>query len=236
MQSKSIIRKAASFVLMAFCITTVMACNANSALAAKKKSSGRKSKPTAVFDLNRFIEAHRSDDRNTIHEQLVALKGDFKRTYSLGDGEISNVTLLMLACLFVADVNSLDAIGTLLDNNPELLNVRDSLGQTAIFYALQNEFNCVRPFEILLSYPNIQVNIASNSGVTPIQMLVRYWGRAYGDETNAINEMVKKGANLIYEGGGMPSAIQIMIDNQDPNAQIFLPVAQRQYQNSQGRR
>ncbi len=81
MQSKSIIRKAASFVLMAFCIATVIGCNADSAFAAKKKSSGRKSKPTAVFDLNRFIEAHRSDDRYTIHEQLVALKGDFKRTY-----------------------------------------------------------------------------------------------------------------------------------------------------------
>ena len=200
----------------------------NDAIAFKKKSSSRKSSTSSTFDLNKFIQAHRSNDRNTIHHQLVALRGDFKRTYSVGG--TSNMNLLMLACLFAADEDSLDAIGTLLANNPELVNMRDSAGQTAIFYSLQNEFNCVRPFEMLLAEPNIQVNIASNSGLTPIQMLVGYWGKAYDDEKNAIDKMAQKGANLIYEGGGMPSAIQIMINNQDQNAQIFLPLARHQYQ------
>lgn len=234
MLSKSNMFKLASFVLMVFCVVAVTGCYTNVALAAKKKSSSQKSRQSATFDLSKFIQAHRSNDRNTIHQQLVALKGDFERTYTLQG--TSNINLLMLACLFASDENALDAIGTLLSNNPELVNMRDSAGQTAIFYSLQNEFNCVRPFEMLLATPNIHVNIASNSGLTPIQMLVGYWGRAYGDEKNAIDKMVRKGANLIYEGGGMPSAIQIMINKQDPNAQIFLPVAQRQYQNSQGRR
>ena len=213
-------------------IALLFALPLDATAASKKKSSSKKSsQPSVQFDVNKFIQAHRNNDRNKIHQQLVALKGDFKRTFTIAG--TSNVNLLMLACLFAADENSLDAIGTLLANNPELVNMRDSSGQTAIFYSLQNEFNCVRPFEMLLAEPKLQVNIASNSGLTPIQMLVWYWGKAYGDETNAIDKMVRKGANLIYEGGGMPSAIQIMINNNDPNAQIFLPVAQRQYQNSQ---
>ncbi|MBQ7594188.1 MAG: hypothetical protein IJU48_07530 [Synergistaceae bacterium] len=218
----------ASVILIALLFALPM--DASAASKKKKSSSKKSSQPSVQFDVNKFIQAHRNDDRNTIHQQLVALKGDFKRVYTVGG--TSNVNLLMLACLFAADKNSVDAIGTLIDNNPELLNMRDSAGQTAIFYALQNEFNYTLPFELLIMESGTQVNIASNSGLTPIQLLVSYWGKVYQAEAEAINIMLNKGANLIYEGGGMPSAIQIMINNNDPNAQIFLPIAQRQYQNS----
>ena len=219
------------FLASIILIALIFALPMDAIAASKKKSSSKKSSQSSVqFDINKFIQAHQKDDRNTIHQQLVALKGDFKRMYTM-DG-VSNVNLLMIACLFAADENSLDAIGTLIDNNPELINMRDSIGRTAIFYALLNKSYCVRPFECLLAEPSLQVNIAQNSGLTPIQMLVGLWGRAYDGETDAINTMVNKGANLIYEGGGVPSAIQIMINNNDPNAQIFLPIAQRQYQNS----
>ena len=90
------------FLASIILIALILALPMDAIAASKKKSSSKKSSQSSVqFDINKFIQAHQKDDRNTIHQQLVALKGDFKRMYTM-DG-VSNVNLLMIACLFAAD-------------------------------------------------------------------------------------------------------------------------------------
>ena len=67
------------------------------AAAKKKKSSGKKPVSNQNnFNLDKYIQAHKNNNRNAIHEQLAALKGNFRKTFSL-EGN-SNVNLFMLAC------------------------------------------------------------------------------------------------------------------------------------------
>ena len=230
MYKKIFLFKFLSIFMLALCVASIPAVyKAEPAYAAKKKSLSKKTSASSksTFSLDKYIKAHENDDRNTIHQQLVALKGDFRRTFNIQG--TSNVNLLMLACRFASDVNSIDAIATLIGNCPDLINAKDSKGQTAIFYSLVNEYTL--PFEILMEDPRTQVNIVESRGVTPIQLLVTVWGAMYQNEEQAILAMLNRGVSLIYEGGGFPSAIDTMLQRNDPLAQKFLPVAQQQYQN-----
>ena len=212
--------------MLASCLATMpMFDNVEPAFAAKKKSSTKKTAASSksTFSLDKYIKAHENDDRNAIHQQLVALKGDFRRTFNFAGA--SNVNLLMIACRCAADVNSIDAIATLIDNCPDLINARDSKGQTAIFYSLVNNYTL--PFEILMEDPRTQINITTNSGYAPIQALVGIWGAMYPSEEQAIWQMIERGASLNYAGAGLPSAINIMIQRKDPLANKFLPVAKQ---------
>ncbi len=142
MKNKTLL-KIFALVMLAVTLQTIPVFNlSNTAFAAAKKKKSSTNKKTVSnqnnFNLDKYIQAHKNNNRNAIHEQLAALKGNFRKTFNL-EGN-SNVNLLMLACYWAADSNSMDAIYTLIDNCPDLINARDGKGQTAIFYALQNNY------------------------------------------------------------------------------------------------
>ncbi|MBR1437715.1 MAG: hypothetical protein IJ587_04185 [Synergistaceae bacterium] len=145
------------------------------------------------------------------------------------DGKGTNVNLLMIACLNAADLEAMDAIYTLIDNCPDLINARDSKGYTAIYYSLMNSYTL--PFEVLLRDYRTKINVASNTGFTPLQALVSIYGaHQYPNQEQAIWIMLKRGASLISGGAGLPSPINMMIERNDPLVRVFRPVAEQQYQ------
>ena len=100
MKNKTLI-KIFALVMLAVTLQTIPVFYlSNTAFAAAKKKKSSTNKKTVSnqnnFNLDKYIQAHKNNNRNAIHEQLAALKGNFRKTFNL-EGN-SNVNLLMLAC------------------------------------------------------------------------------------------------------------------------------------------
>lgn len=217
------------FALLLIIVSVITFCIDFPTQAATKKSSTKKTtkKPqsTIAFNLDKFITAHRNNDRNGVWEQLVAAKSNWRRTFTIN--KTSGINLLMIACQNAAEYDAMDAIYTLIENCPDLINARDSSGQTAIYYAHTNSFTI--PFQTLINDQRTQVNIETKAGISPLQVICGLWGSKYDYIEQAIWAMLERGADLNRSVGGYPSAIQILINNNEQYlVNKFYPVAQQQ--------
>lgn len=195
--------------------------------AARRKSTSKRSQKKVKFDVNKFIQAHRKNDANGVMEQLVAANSNWRRTFTL-DG-VSGVNLLMIACQFATETGAMNSIYTLIENCPDLINARDSLGQTAIYYCLVNTFTI--PFQTLMNDKRTQINIVNKAGVSPLQLFCLLWGSKYEYAEEAIWEMLRRGADLNETHGEWDPAIGILMKNNDRYlVDIFFPVAKKQYE------
>ena len=73
------------------------------------------------------------------------------------------------------------------------------------------------------------MNIETKAGLSPLQVICGIWGSKYDYIEQAIWAMLERGADLNRAVGGYPSAIQILINNNEQDlVNKFYPVAQQQ--------
>ena len=103
-------------ILILVSVALMLQCG-STAYAAKKSTQSK-----VTFNLDKFITAHRNNDRNGVMEQLVAAKSNWRRTFTIS--KTSGINLLMIACQNAAEYDAMDAIYTLIENCPDLINAR----------------------------------------------------------------------------------------------------------------